>query len=534
MKKASHPAEQKRVELIWCLVDEPGCSLQPAPARGLAAVEVLEVYPRLLEEPAKVGLGSELPEVPCQLSPREPKRATHIAEDRLLRNAVEPDVAARREVGEVVLDLALEPSTRRTGEGAEPPIETELGSLVADEVQDGKTGLAVSEPEAATELLEEERRAFGRAKEEDRVDLRDVDAFVEQIHSEYGVDPSIAKRDQGVATLLGRRLRRDRDSRDAGSAKPIRHEAGMVDAHAEAESPHRTDVGDGPSHSFDDLRGPPVVARVERGELLDVVAAALPCDTGQVDVVRNTEVLEWTQQAPFERLPQTKLDGNPTAEPAGDVTAVSTLGGRRQPEENLRFHMLEEALVRCRFRVVEFVDDHHRVVIGRQVAEVEVREGLDRGEDVPPLVRSSAVYVRLPEAPVAHHLPECAEALVEDFLAVRDKEEPVDPTRRAKSAVVERGHDRLPGPGCHDDQVPPSVMNVALGIELLEDFDLIRVRPDLERADLQGCRPLAPGRGDLRVETRPVLKRVRLERRVVPIVVESCRERVDEVRLLNG
>ena len=77
-------------------------------------------------------------------------------------------------------------------------------------------------------------------------------------------------------------------------------------------------------------------------------------------------------------------------------------------------------------------------------------------------------------------------------------------------------------------------MNVALGIELLEDFDLIRVRPDLERADLHGCRPLAPGRGDLRVETRPVLKRVRLERRVVPIVVESCRERVDEVRLLNG
>ena len=129
MKKASHPAEQKRVELIWRLVDEPGCSLQPAPARGLAAVEVLEVYPRLLEEPAKVGLGSELPEVPRQLSPREPKRATHIAEDRLLRNAVEPDVAARREVGEVVLDLALEPSTRRTGEGAEPPIETELGSL---------------------------------------------------------------------------------------------------------------------------------------------------------------------------------------------------------------------------------------------------------------------------------------------------------------------------------------------------------------------------------------------------------------------
>jgi len=80
---------------------------------------------------------------------------------------------------------------------------------------------------------------------------------VEQIHSEYGVDPSIAKRDQA-----SRRSSAGVSAETATAGMPEAPnrsaiEAGMVDAHAEAESPHRTDVGDGLSHSFDDLRGPP-------------------------------------------------------------------------------------------------------------------------------------------------------------------------------------------------------------------------------------------------------------------------------------
>ena len=50
--------------------------------------------------------------------------------------------------------------------------------------------LAVGAAQAAAELLQEERRALGRAQQQQRVDVRDVDALVEQVDGEHDVDSS--------------------------------------------------------------------------------------------------------------------------------------------------------------------------------------------------------------------------------------------------------------------------------------------------------------------------------------------------------
>ena len=55
---------------------------------------------------------------------------------------------------------------------------------LADEVEHGEDTLALCPAETPPKLLQEDRRAFGRTQEKDRVDLWDVYAFVEDVDSE--------------------------------------------------------------------------------------------------------------------------------------------------------------------------------------------------------------------------------------------------------------------------------------------------------------------------------------------------------------
>ena len=124
-----------------------------------------------------------------------------------------------------------------TEEGAETSIEAELAAMVADEVEDGAERLsAVARPSQATaELLQEERRALGWAQEQQGVDIRDVDALVEQVDGEDDVDSAgveIAKRRR---SFLHRAVAPDRNGRDPDRAELLGHEARVRDRDAEAE-----------------------------------------------------------------------------------------------------------------------------------------------------------------------------------------------------------------------------------------------------------------------------------------------------------
>ena len=76
---------------------------------------------------------------------------------------------------------------------AEAPVEAELAAVAPDEVEHRADGLALAQPQAASELLQEQRRAVGRPQHEQGVDGGHVDAFVEEIDREDDVDRPSAR-----------------------------------------------------------------------------------------------------------------------------------------------------------------------------------------------------------------------------------------------------------------------------------------------------------------------------------------------------
>ena len=60
--------------------------------------------------------------------------------------------------------------------------------LCPNEVENRETFLVVIEPQATAELLQENCQAFRRTKKQDRVDFRDVDPFIVEIHDKDKID----------------------------------------------------------------------------------------------------------------------------------------------------------------------------------------------------------------------------------------------------------------------------------------------------------------------------------------------------------
>ena len=138
-------------------------------------------------------------------------REHDVASDR-----IELEVAARREEREVPLDLLLQVLSAATEQCPVAEVESELAAMEADEVEDGAFRLAGGSAQASAELLKEQRRALGRAQQQQGVDVRHVDALVEEVDGEQ------------------RRQRRRR----RGRAAPIAAPPGLESPHtARAEMP---------------------------------------------------------------------------------------------------------------------------------------------------------------------------------------------------------------------------------------------------------------------------------------------------------
>ena len=94
-------------------------------------------------------------------------------------------------------------------------------------------------PEPAPQLLEEQRRAFGRTQQQQRVDGRDVDALVEEVDGEDDAHAAVGEVAQRRPPLVRTARRRERDGRQAELGEALGHELRVADADAVAERPHR-------------------------------------------------------------------------------------------------------------------------------------------------------------------------------------------------------------------------------------------------------------------------------------------------------
>src|SRR5690242_2574350 len=89
-----------------------------------------------------------------------------------------------RQGGEVVSRLPREASSTRASQGTVAQIEPELGVLCPDEVEHREIRLAVGQAQAASKLLQEDRRTLSGPQQQDRVNSGKVHALVEQVDGE--------------------------------------------------------------------------------------------------------------------------------------------------------------------------------------------------------------------------------------------------------------------------------------------------------------------------------------------------------------
>src|SRR4051812_14053143 len=118
------------------------------------------------------------------------------------------------------------------------------------------------------------------------------------------------------------------------------------------------------------------------------------------------------------------------------------------------------------------------VVRAKSLEQTPRVEALDRCEKMVVAERPAATDEELAEGLVAEHVAEGVARLAEQFLAVREEEQPRPQARRADLAmVIERRDDGLPRAGRRHHEVATPIVQRALGLEVLEDFLLEGVRP---------------------------------------------------------
>ena len=155
---------QDRSLLRACLRDRrPDLAAHLRPA-VTARVNVLKFETAALEVLAEPNI-AERAELSAALAPRAWNRLADAAKHDLLRHRVELQAAARRQERKVVLNLPLDVDARPTEKRPESPVEAELLAVRPDEVEHRAYRLARCPSQPSPELLQEERRTFGRAQQ---------------------------------------------------------------------------------------------------------------------------------------------------------------------------------------------------------------------------------------------------------------------------------------------------------------------------------------------------------------------------------
>ena len=128
-------------------------------------------------------------------------------------------MAAGRQERELLLHGSLDVAAGAAEQRPVAAVEAELLAVRADEVEDGAERLARGLAQPSAELLEEQRRALGRAQHQDGVDGGHVDAFVEQVDREH--DVALARRRGRAAPPRARSRGLSPQTATGGDAVPV-------------------------------------------------------------------------------------------------------------------------------------------------------------------------------------------------------------------------------------------------------------------------------------------------------------------------
>ncbi len=194
-------------------------------------------------------------------------------------------------------------------------------------------------------------------EQQERVDVRDVQTFVEQVDGEEHVDLTPPQGFEGVAAVLGGGRPGHGERGDPRLGEALCHESGVADGDAESEPSHPAYVEHLVAKLPEHDAHARVVGRVDALQRRGVVVATAPLQRRQVGRVGDSEVVEGAEQVGGQGIPQPQLCSGAPAEELADVDAVRALGRSRQPDQLLGLKVVEQAPVGRRLGVVELVDD---------------------------------------------------------------------------------------------------------------------------------------------------------------------------------
>ena len=146
---------------------------------------------------------------------------------------------------------------------------------------------------------------------------------------------------------------------------------GVLHAHAEAQGPHRIQVGDFVCQFAQDQAQAGVVGGVEVGEGFAGVAVAAPLDPGEIRAVVESEVVEGAEQALLQGAPEAQFGGDAAVKPMEDVLAAGALGGGGEAQQQHGRQVAQPTLVAGGGGMVELIDDHHVERVRCQVRRIE-------------------------------------------------------------------------------------------------------------------------------------------------------------------
>ena len=244
MQQITQPAAEVALFRAGLSNDEAGVTLQRRPATAplarARAVDVFQLQRLVVQEISQPHRGTATQcciglQLRLQAAPVLRRQRAQSPQHVLLRPALQVDVAARRQAAETVFDAVHQFAARQAGEARQQAVEAEFGAVLADEVEYQAALLAGCQAQAAANLLLKQHRALRGPQQQQRVDHRQVDAFVVEINRDQRAQFAAEQTLRRPAAVFRVRRAHHAGGRQACTVQPVGHELGMCDRHAEHE-----------------------------------------------------------------------------------------------------------------------------------------------------------------------------------------------------------------------------------------------------------------------------------------------------------
>ena len=168
-----------------------------------------------------------------------------------------------------------------------------------DEIQNGQAILVFCQTQTTPQLLQKHGQRLGRAQEQHSVHLGDIHTLVVNVHHKEESELPGNQPLLGGVALLVRRVAGQCHRWNAVGIKVARHELGMSDGNAEAQTLYLVDIGDifqdGAHHKVSAALRHHAAEGVQVGQFVFIVAAGTPFQAAQICGVGDAEILEGTK-----------------------------------------------------------------------------------------------------------------------------------------------------------------------------------------------------------------------------------------------